>query len=61
MSIAVSSAVAASKTEAAYGRGAAAIGCGTSAVGFDHGVGHSLLLLYNAKTSHCENINISMV
>jgi hypothetical protein len=25
--------------------------------GFDHGVGHSLLLLYDAKTSHGENIN----
>ena len=25
-------------------------------VGFDHGVGHSLLLLYDAKTSHGENI-----
>jgi hypothetical protein len=24
--------------------------------GFDHGVGHSLLLLYDAKTSHGENI-----
>jgi hypothetical protein len=30
---------------------------GRAALGFDHGVGHSLLLLYNAKTSHCENIN----
>ena len=25
--------------------------------GFDHGVGHSLLLLYDAKTSHGKNIN----
>jgi hypothetical protein len=25
--------------------------------GFDHGAGHSLLLLYDAKTSHGENIN----
>src|SRR5262245_13722245 len=25
-------------------------------LGFDHGVGHSLLLLYDAKTSHGENI-----
>src|SRR5262249_16906856 len=25
--------------------------------GFDHGVGHSLLLLYDAKISHGENIN----
>ncbi len=24
--------------------------------GFNHGVGHSLLLLYDAKTSHGENI-----
>jgi len=28
-----------------------------SSCGFDHGVGHSLLLLYDAKTSHGENIN----
>ena len=26
-------------------------------LGFDHGVGHSLPLLYDAKTSHGENIN----
>ena len=26
-------------------------------VGFDHGVCHSLLLLYDAKTSHGKNIN----
>ena len=25
--------------------------------GFDHGAGHSLLLLYDAKTSHGKNIN----
>jgi len=29
----------------------------SSILGFDHGVGHSLLLLYGAKTSHGENIN----
>ena len=28
-----------------------------AACGFDHGAGHSLLLLYDAKTSHGENIN----
>jgi hypothetical protein len=27
------------------------------AKGLDHGVGHSLLLLYDAKTSHGKNIN----
>jgi hypothetical protein len=26
-------------------------------IGFDHGVGHSLLLLYDAKTSYDKNIN----
>jgi hypothetical protein len=29
----------------------------TAIHGFDHGAGHSLLLLYDAKTSHGENIN----
>jgi hypothetical protein len=26
-------------------------------LGFDHGAGHFLLLLHDAKTSHVENIN----
>jgi hypothetical protein len=30
---------------------------GLAVRGFDHGAGHSLLLLYDAKTSHGENIN----
>jgi hypothetical protein len=29
---------------------------GTSKVGFDHGVGHPLLLLYDAKTPHGQKI-----
>ena len=29
---------------------------GSPIIGFDHGAGHSLLLLYDAKTSHGENI-----
>jgi hypothetical protein len=28
-----------------------------AAIGFDHGVGHSFLLLYDAKTSHGKNFN----
>jgi hypothetical protein len=30
---------------------------GRAAVGFDHGVGHSLLLLYDAKTPYGKNAN----